>query len=124
MSPLPCQSDLHENIFEIAIHCICCQSSAGFAPWTLDESAILYMGVHLDFLGTTPKGFKKRVDDGLSPQTESADNSSNGGSLHALQSAASTLIELIEFFLFKVALLVIFIAGLYRLVRREVARGD
>jgi len=44
--------------------------------------------------------------------------------LHALQSAVSTLIELIEFFLFKVALLVIFIAGLYRLVRREVVRGD
>jgi hypothetical protein len=86
--------------------------------------AILRMGVHLDPFGTTPKGSKKRVDDGLSPQTESADNSSSGGSLHALLSAVSTLIELIEFFLFKVALLVIFIAGLYRLVRREVGRGN
>jgi hypothetical protein len=28
--------------------------------WTLDESAILRMGVHLGSLGTTPKGFKEK----------------------------------------------------------------
>ena len=71
------------------------------------------------FFRNATQGCTRRVDDGLSPKTESADNSSNGGSLHALQPDVFTLIE---FYLFKVALLIIFIAGLYRLVRKEVRR--
>jgi hypothetical protein len=39
--------------------------------------------------------------------------------VYALQPDVFTLIE---FYLFKVALLIIFIAGLYRLVRKEVRR--
>jgi hypothetical protein len=41
--------------------------------------------------------------------------------VHALHPDVFTLIE---FYLFKVALLIVFMAGLYRLVRREVGRDE
>jgi hypothetical protein len=62
----------------------------------------------------------KRVEWRAPPLKESPRTvKSNGGSVYALHPDLFTLTEL---FLFKAALLVVFIAGLYRLVREEVRR--
>jgi len=71
------------------------------------------------FIGTPPKVAQKGLSDGLLPSKRVRGQSSDGGIVYALQPDVFTLIE---FYLFKVALLIIFIAGLYRFVRKEVRR--